>query len=468
MVDVNQFYAEAPKEISQPEKTKDDLHQQRLARLAWELETRKKLDAEAQELEDAKNQVDTQVLNKEEKVKDLGKQLGKILKATRPVQEALNLKLDLERAQKGLSVLLPEPLYILFSQADAYARGLDSLLNVEIQGDFNKAKKFRMDVDDEDEEETVNKKNKIFRVHPLSVVLKIKTKDDDEIDVTFTYLVHLEIVTVQGRVILKHLSASADILEASSLLTQLYEEDDGSQSPNLKNEYQLKEAGISGDVGPMLRKTGFPFVWAQRLAGLNFLASSGPDKGISFLNMQKTVQKIRERFESRISLHEQIELLEQPKGFKPDSIPQEIIQLFPLKVSTKLKSWSSITWEKYCQFAETSSVCESGSVDSSDCLFKLVLNRGVASLTGLVCIKPDYPMSLPVFCLSLQWKDKWTAANNEWIRDLEREVNVESKKETEGVQSVLIYQVYKLMVLNDVLLEAVSSLDPEPLFTREK
>ena len=34
----------------------------------------------------------------------------------------------------------------------------------------------RMDVDDEDEEETVNKKNKIFRVHPLSVVLKIKTK----------------------------------------------------------------------------------------------------------------------------------------------------------------------------------------------------------------------------------------------------------------------------------------------------
>ena len=34
----------------------------------------------------------------------------------------------------------------------------------------------RMDVDDEDEEETVTKKNKIFRVHPLSVVLKIKTK----------------------------------------------------------------------------------------------------------------------------------------------------------------------------------------------------------------------------------------------------------------------------------------------------
>ncbi len=41
--------------------------------------------------------------------------LNKIL-MFRPVQEALNLKLDLERAQKGLSVLLPEPLYILFSQ----------------------------------------------------------------------------------------------------------------------------------------------------------------------------------------------------------------------------------------------------------------------------------------------------------------------------------------------------------------
>ena len=50
-------------------------------------------------------------------------------------------------------------------------------------------------------------------------------------------------------------------------------------------------------------------------------------------------------------------------------------------------------------------------------IYHIYINcRGVASLTGLVCIKPDYPMSWPVFCLSLQWKDKWTAANNEWIR----------------------------------------------------
>ena len=40
-------------------------------------------------------------------------------------------------------------------------------------------------------------------------------QDDDEIDVTLTYLVHLEIVTVQGKVILKDPAASADILEVS-------------------------------------------------------------------------------------------------------------------------------------------------------------------------------------------------------------------------------------------------------------
>ena len=36
-----------------------------------------------QELEDAKNQIDTQVLSKEDKVKDLGRQLNNILKTTR-------------------------------------------------------------------------------------------------------------------------------------------------------------------------------------------------------------------------------------------------------------------------------------------------------------------------------------------------------------------------------------------------
>ena len=48
---------------------------------------------------------------------------------------------------KGINQQKFRPLDLLnmftLLKADAYARGLDSLLNVEILGDFNKAKKFR-------------------------------------------------------------------------------------------------------------------------------------------------------------------------------------------------------------------------------------------------------------------------------------------------------------------------------------
>jgi len=378
----------------------------------------------------------------------------------------LNLNLDAERAQTSVSAYLPDPLYILFSQADAYSRGLDPFLGVDITGDQAKAKDWGSNEKGEEEEDA---RTRMFKAHPLSVTLSIKTKAEvgDSVDVSFFYLPELGIVTVQGRTHLTNQTYAGEVLEVGSILSQLYEGDEGLHSPNLKNEYQLKEAGISGDVGKLIRESGSPFVWAQRLAGLNFLSSAGPDKSISFMHMQTTVQAIRKRLVSRVSLQSQLNHLEQGKGLKLDAIPQTIIDKFPLKVSSRLKSWAPVTWEKFKSHEESSSVSSNGAVDSSDFLYKAVLNRGVAALTVLVSLRPDYPASNPVFCLSLQWKDKWTAANNEWIRDLEKEMNggvVDADRDG----FLLTHQVYKLLVLFDVLLESVSALDPEPLFTREK
>ena len=42
LVDVETFYREAPADISAPHTTKRDPHKQRLARLDWELEQRKR------------------------------------------------------------------------------------------------------------------------------------------------------------------------------------------------------------------------------------------------------------------------------------------------------------------------------------------------------------------------------------------------------------------------------------------
>lgn len=42
LVSVDEFFKEAPEEISRPHLTKDDPHQLTLARLDWELEQRKR------------------------------------------------------------------------------------------------------------------------------------------------------------------------------------------------------------------------------------------------------------------------------------------------------------------------------------------------------------------------------------------------------------------------------------------
>jgi len=468
MVDVNTFYADAPEDISKPAITKVDLHQQRLARLAWELETRKKLNAQAQDKEELKTQDESVVNKKEDKLKDLGKQLQNILRTTRPVQESLNLELDKNRNLKSKAIHLPDPLYILFSQADGYCKGVDQLMSVEISGDIEEAKDFRLSKEKIDGEASPEVKRKqLLCPHPLSVLLNIKNQAGDLISLSFFYLVGLDIVTVQGKVVLATSVFNGDVLEFGSVMNQLYEGDEGLHSPNLKNEYQLKNAGISGDAGKLIREFGSPFVWAQRLAGLNFLSGSGADKSISFLHMPKTIQAIRKRLCSRVKLQEHLSALEQSKRFSVDKVPASIVDRYPLKLHSKLKSWAPITWEKYSQHTETSSLCTNGVVDSTDLLFKGVLHRGVATLSCLVSLKQDYPASSPVFCLSLQWKEKWAADNNEWIRDLEKKINCDIAAEDKN-DDLLIHQVYRLMVLMDVFLEAVSTLDSEPVFIKEK
>ena len=62
------------------------------------------------------------------------------------MQESLDLELDKDRNLKSKAIYLPNPLYILYSQADGYCRGVDPLLSVEISGDIEDAKDFRSGV----------------------------------------------------------------------------------------------------------------------------------------------------------------------------------------------------------------------------------------------------------------------------------------------------------------------------------
>ena len=103
LVPTEEFYSEAPETISKPDVTKSDPHAQRLARLEWELRRRQELSKEVDERETDRDKVELVIRTREDKLRDLGPQLSKILDTTIPVQKYLELPLTDTRDQLGES-----------------------------------------------------------------------------------------------------------------------------------------------------------------------------------------------------------------------------------------------------------------------------------------------------------------------------------------------------------------------------
>lgn len=140
LVKVEEFYAAAPKSISRPEKTRNDEHARRLARLEWELQQRKQLAFKCKELQAAKANVAKDIHSKTIRLDSLVPCLDSLLKATRPLQEALGMNVENEWAVQKVARLLPRPLYVAFANLSAYADTTDRLLKVVIDGDEEDAK----------------------------------------------------------------------------------------------------------------------------------------------------------------------------------------------------------------------------------------------------------------------------------------------------------------------------------------
>lgn len=120
LVSLGEFYQNAPAEISKPDVTKSDSHQQRLARLAWELEERKSRFKQMQELQERKNLLASDIGAKEQRLEALKPMTQAIMDAARPMQEAMGIKLDGETQQREMAPLMPKELYVIGIQAQAY------------------------------------------------------------------------------------------------------------------------------------------------------------------------------------------------------------------------------------------------------------------------------------------------------------------------------------------------------------
>ncbi|XP_033126787.1 THO complex subunit 5 homolog [Anneissia japonica] len=447
LVNLNDFYQEAPEDISKPCITKADSHQQRLARLDWELEQRKSLSEKYKEFQEKKNVIVKEIEQKKEYLDSLQPMLNTILQSTVPVQEYLAMPLECIRSQHRIAKLLPRPLYILYVQANAYHEACDESISLKIVGDTEGALSQEtttpeLDYDsDSDNEEAASKskrrrktagnkmeerRQKTLKKHPLAVVMTIKCKDDVILTLTFSYLSILQIATVL-------IDLKCNITPANSRLKSL---------------------------SSYISVIGHPYRWVQHLCGLDFLEEEGvrremkPASSVCVSYIESTITALKRRITARLALNKQLTALER----RNITVPSDCQSLFPTKISSKLVSWKPLTTEDFRTLPFTQDFKEFQT--ESNVFFMATIERGSARLQAAVILDQDYPIKTPYFILKLSWKGEQSAGNNNAIKDMESEVNVFYKEL--GIEKshnfILSNQLQRLLMCLDVYLETESAV----------
>eukprot|EP00794_Sanderia_malayensis_P014140 gene14140-15617_t len=487
LVDVETFYEEAPIDVSKPDLTKENHHIQMLARLEWELQQRKKLAEMKDQLGKKKEEMQKDITDKTNTIDGLLPSLEEILKATLPVQEKMGLYIDATKAQHETATFLPKPLYVFYVQACAFRDSADHKMFINIDGDVQGAKacldREKLDVDGyedsdvednnetgdkEDNKRRKHKKDKekarleehrrsVLRKHPLTVNVKINCISKIVVNMQFSYLPALHIVTIATS--LEFLESNASpVLTSSSLLASdtifnnLFPGDDGGSSPNSSNQYQLKSLGLD-EFSSYIPLLGRPYFWVQKVCGLHYLPNTPNqnltvDSNISSQNIEVIIKTIKTRIISRLALQEQLASLETlilPAIKDPDN-------LFPTLILTRIYDWKCITYSDYKELSFTSDFVEAGLVKNSDNFYAATLKREKEVIEAAIVIAEDYPHHPPLFALKF-FPNKLSGQVNS-IREIECELNARFADFTEYQPDMLLSKMLRrLMVCFDVFCE---------------
>lgn len=503
LVPLEEFYKNAPPDIIRSEATKADEHQLQLARLEWELRQRRELSEACNELISSKERVAAAIAAARSRLDALAPHLKDVLKSTKPLQECLALRLDEKRDEARAASLLPASLFLLFKNANAYSDILGSkVISVGVCGDEDEARRHDQnnvendiissnesdsDQENNDEDQQTKKKRhhrtknvskedkaeakikRVFKKHPLNVQVSVKAEDGTALNLILSYLINLKIIVVKFTVSLpKPVTgvSAADVLNGHSILNELYPGDTGDDSPHPATSYLLKNAGISESFSHFIPEIGRPYVWAQRMCGIDFMTSElneqsvrravEPCPNLSVATVENFIMTLKKRLKCRVKLMHELQDLESgkispPKGSLPPS----------MRLAGSLTQWQSVGWPEYSQAPSTAFLVTEGLVSANDLLYRAIITRQSAKLVALVALRSDYPKSVPIFSLTLHWNGTHHAGINDDIRDIERVVNTEIGLE-ERKHCTLSTQITKLLACLDILLETSDSPEFPP------
>ncbi|XP_060803113.1 THO complex subunit 5 homolog [Amyelois transitella] len=502
LVPVEDFYRDAPAEIARPEITKTDLHQLQLSRLEWELRQRRELAGACNELVASKERVAAAIAAARSRLEALAPHLKDVLKSTKPLQECLAMRLDEKRDEARVASLLPPPLFLLYANSSAYsdalgvktvtvgisgdedeARRLDQLSNIDSELVVSNDSDSDQDNNEEEhrekkkrhhrsskvskEEKAEAKKKEVLKKHPLSVQVSVKVSDGTGLNLIFSYLIHLKIVVVKFTVLMPQPVtgvSAADVLSGHCILNELYPSDTGNDSPHPATSYLLNAAGISEDFQHFIPEVGKPYIWAQRMCGLDFMAAilddqkikkvMQPCQSLSVSTVENFILTLKKRLKSRVELMKELQDLESGKIIPPTGN-------VPVRLSGSLTQWQSVGWPEYNQSPSTAFLISEGLVNCNDMLYRAIITRQSAKLVAFVALASDYPKKAPLFSLTLHWNGTHHSGINDDIRDIERIINTDWVTREKEVPS-LSTQMTKLLTYLDILLETMGSSEFPP------
>ncbi|KAG8178815.1 hypothetical protein JTE90_015368 [Oedothorax gibbosus] len=495
LVTIEEFYRDAPESISKPEITKVDKHEQTLARLFWESEQRKRFAKLLKEQGVTKEEYILKCKKLKESMAGILPIIKNIYEATRPFQKLMGLPFQARQSKHKLAKHLPRPLYIFYVQACAFQEHCDeNSMLITIEGNVDETKtllsessEMSTDSGESDQEESAEvnshrhsgsvKKEEtskdVLMKHPMSIFVTLEK--ETKIVLEFRYLVFLHVVTVSVKSLTPEPMSTelvGDLLRHDTFLNCLFPGDTGRDSPNLSSVHLLK-GKFGYDGSPFSNDTtGLPFVWAQKLAGLQFMSPYPKESDIVYRIippfMEKSINAIWTRLQSRHQLHNQITSLE-----SRISVPPQFASLYPLNIQSQLKNWSPAHWKDALNYANIEELQAVNLVSQDSLVYKAEIQRGSANLSVLVVIPPEYPNKTPVFLLHLYWNGSHSTVSNFALKELEEEVNVHfiENLPSEFKNNLLVCQMYHLVVCFDVFLETEysgDSFEGPHEFVREK
>ncbi|GMR42525.1 hypothetical protein PMAYCL1PPCAC_12720, partial [Pristionchus mayeri] len=334
LVPLEEFYEKAKPEISKPEITKNDEHQQKVARLNFEREERKHLMNTLNELEFRRSVLASDINKKESRIKSLKPKMDSVVKSARSLEEALGMKpLSSDRRSPSFH-LLPPQLSVLYIQAEAYKQLVeDTLVTVSVGGDSGEANRMKERREEEGEETTdmegveeggvdgeedsqeergskgsgalEKKKACLLRPHPIYCTIEIVCLDECKVRMKIQFLPELGISVLKWKVRASNVPNFGS-LKWSSMMDDLFAGDDGLQCPNAIGEAKLNQLKVN--FSSLSKSIGRPFKFVQKLTGSRDEESSCELSE----ELERVMRAVRERANTRIEMA--IALVEMEKG----------------------------------------------------------------------------------------------------------------------------------------------------------